>query len=153
MTMRICVLLVTVFSFCGFAAAQSGPCTVAGVKAAKVAAAKGMLPHTADLYVFTGAVDEPVIGAQAVRRATATIRASRKNESQVERTERMVADASGGMAYEYGTLHLSYDDVKTGEHEELTAAYLFVWKADGGACKVAAEMSEPENTNQPSAKN
>jgi ketosteroid isomerase-like protein len=151
--MRTCLLFLAAFSFCGFAAAQTGPCTEAGVKAAKAAAGRGALPHTADLYFFTGALDRPVIGAEAVRQTSAAIRASRKNESQVERTERIVAEASGGMAYEYGTSHLSYDDVKTGEHEDFTAAYLFVWKAEGGACKVAAEMAEPENTHEPGAKN
>lgn len=151
--MRTCLLVLAVFSFCGFAAAQTGPCTEAGVKAAKAAAGKGALPHTGDLYFFSGALDKPVIGAQAVRQTSAMIRASRKNESQVERTGRIVADPSGGMAYEYGTSHLSYDDVKTGEQEDFTAAYLYVWKADGGACKVAAEMAEPENTHEPGAKN
>jgi ketosteroid isomerase-like protein len=150
--MRTCLLVLAVFSFCGLAVAQTGPCTEAGVKAARAAAGKGMLPHTGDVYVFSGGLDKPVIGDQAVRRTIATMRASRKNESQVERTERIVADESGGMAYEYGTLHLSYDDVKAGKHEDFTAAYLFVWKADRGVCKVAAEMFEPENTQQPSTK-
>jgi hypothetical protein len=150
--MRICLLVLAVFSFCGFAAAQNEPCTEAGVKAAKAAAAKGALPHAGDEYFFSGALDKPVIGTQARRQVSATIRASRKNESQVESTGRIVADESGGMAYEYGTVHLSFDNVKTGEHEDFTAAYLRVWKADGGACKVAAEMAEPENT-QPAAKN
>ena len=143
--MRICVLLLAVLSFCGFAAAQNGPCTEAGVRAAKAAAGKGALPHTADLYFFSGALDKPVIGAQAAGRTSAAIRDSRKNESDVERIGRIVADKPGDMAYEYGTSHLSYDDVKTGKHEDFTAAYLFVWKADKGVCKVAAEMAGPEN--------
>jgi hypothetical protein len=151
--MRTCLLLLAVFSFCGFAAAQNGPCTEAAVRAAKAGAAKAALPHTSDQYFFSGALDKPVIGTQARSQARSKIEASRKNESQVERAERIVADASGGMAYEYGTSHLSYDDVKTGEHEDFTTAYLRVWKADGTACKVAAEMAEPENTQQQAAKN
>lgn len=143
--MRACLVLLAVFSFCGSTAAQSGPCTEAGVRAAKAAAGKHALPHTADLYFFSGALDKPVIGAQAASRTSATIGASRKNEADVEKIGRIVADESGGMAYEYGTSHLSYDDVKTGKHEDFTAAYLFVWKADKGVCKVAAEMAEPEN--------
>ncbi len=149
--MRTCLLLLAVFSICGLAAAQNGPCTVAGVKAAKAAAGKGALPHTADQYFFSGALDKPVIGTQARKQAGATIMAGRKNWSEVLSTERIVADPSGGMAYEYGTSHISFDDVKTGKHEDFTAAYLRVWKADGGACKVAAEMGEPENTGQPAA--
>jgi hypothetical protein len=151
--MRICLLLLAVFSFCGFAAAQTGPCTVAGIKAATAAAGKHALPHTADMYFFSGAIDKPVIGAQAVSHTSAAIIASRKNESLVDHTDRIVADPSGGMAYEYGSTHMSYDDVKTGKHEDFTAAYLFVWKAERGVCKVAAEMAEPENTGQADVKN
>jgi ketosteroid isomerase-like protein len=151
--MRICLVLLAAFSFYGFAAAQNGPCTEAGVKAARAAAGKGRLPHTNDFYFFSGALDKPVIGDQTARQTSATIRASRKNESVSDHTERIVADESGGMAYEYGTSHVSFDNVKTGGHEDFTAAYLFVWKADGGTCKVAAEMAEPENTQQPNAKN
>jgi hypothetical protein len=106
------------------------------------------------LYFFSGALDKPVIGAQASEKTTAAIGASRKNESFVDHTDRIVADPSGGMAYEYGSSDMSYDDVKTRKHEDFTAAYLFVWKADRGACKVAAEMAEPENmSQQPAPKN
>ena len=150
--MRTCLLFLAVFSFCGLAAAQTGPCTVAGVKAAHAAAAKHALPHTADLYFFSGALDKPVVGAQTVEKTSANIGSSRKNESLTDHTDRIVADPSGGMAYEYGTSHMAYDDVKTGHHEDFTAAYLFVWKAERGACKVAAEMAEPENMSQSAAK-
>ena len=150
--MRTCLLFLAVLSFCGLAAAQNGPCTVAAVKA-KAAAGKGALPHTADQYFFSGALDKPVIGAQARSQARTKIDASRKNASYVEGTGRIVADESGGMAYEYGTDHISYDDLKTGKHEDFIDAYLRVWKADGGACKVAAEIAEPEHTNEPAAKN
>ena len=151
--MRVCLLLLAAFSFCGAAAAQNGPCTEAGIKAAKAAAGKGALPHTADQYFFSGALDKPVIGTQARKQAGAAVMAGRKNWSEVLSTGRIVADESGGMAYEYGTSHISFDDVKPAEHEDFTAAYLRVWKADGGVCKVAAEMAEPENTHQPAAKN
>ena len=52
------------------------------------------------------------------------------------------------MAYEYGTVRISYDVATTGEHEDFTSAYLRVWKADAGTCKVAAQMAEPENGHQ-----
>lgn len=143
--MRACLILLAVVSFCGSAAAQTGSCTEAAVRAATAAAGKHALPHTADIYFFSGALDKPVIGDQASKRTSATIRASRKNESDVMKIGRIVADESGGMAYEYGTSHMSYDDIKTGKHEDFTAAYLFVWKADKGVCKVAAEMAEAED--------
>jgi hypothetical protein len=151
--MRACLLLLVAFSFSGIAAAQTGPCTEAGVKAAKAAAAKGALPHSADQYFFSGAFDKPAIGAQDRKQAATAIATSRKNVSEVESTERIVADESGGMAYEYGTVRIAFDDVKTGQREDFTSAYLRVWKTDGGACKVAAEMAEPENTQQPAGKN
>lgn len=150
--MRTCLVLLAVFSFSGLAAAQTGPCTVAGVKAVRAASPKHALPHTADLYFFSGALDKPMIGAQAAEKISASIGSSRKNESFVDHTDRIVADPSGDMAYEYGSSHMSYDDVKSGHHEDFTAAYLFVWKAERGACKVAAEMAEPENMSQPAQK-
>lgn len=133
--MRACLVLLAVVSFCGSAAAQNGPCTEAGIRAAKAAAGKHQLPHTADLYFFSGALDKPVIGAQAAGRTSATIGASRKNESDVTKTGRIVADESGGMAYEYGTSHLSYDDVKTGKHEDFTAAYCLFGKRTKASAK------------------
>jgi|SRR5580698_9637759 hypothetical protein len=151
--MRAYLLLLAAFSFSGVAAAQSGPCTEAGVKATKGAAAKGALPHSADHYFFSGALDKPVIGDQAMRQAATAITASRKNESEVESTGRIFTDGSGAMAYEYGTVHIAFDDVKTGQHEDFTSAYLRVWRAEGGTCKVVAEMAEPEKTQQPAAKN
>jgi len=151
--MRTFLLVLTVLSFCGVATAQSGPCTENGVKAAKAKAGKGPLPQMDDRYFFSGALDKPVIGNAAGKQAGAKVAANRKNESDVEKTERIVAADSGDMAYEYGTSHLSFDNVKTGEHEDFTAAYLRVWKADKGVCKVAAEMAEPENTDQAAKRN
>lgn len=144
--MRICLILLAVFSFSGVAAAQTGVCSEAGVKAVKETAGKGALPYTSDHYFFSGALDKPVIGTAAATKAGSAVAAERKNESQTEKTDRIVADGTGNMAYEYGTVHISYDDVKIGKHEDFTSAYLRVWKADRGACKVAAEMAQPENT-------
>ena len=149
--MRTCLVLLAVLSFSGVAAAQSGVCTESAVKAAT--AKGGPLPSTSDRYFFSGALDKPVVGTAAAKQAGGVVAARRKNESEVESSERIVADESGDMAYEYGTVHISFDDVKSGAHEDFTSAYLRVWRADGGACKVAAEMAEPENTHQEAAKN
>jgi hypothetical protein len=148
--MRTCLVLLAVLSFSTVAVAQSGSCTESAVKAA--IAAKGSIPKTSDAYFFSGALDKPVVGATARSQASGVVAATRKNESEKSTTDRIVADASGGMAYEYGTDHISFDDVKTGKHEDFTSAYLRVWKSDAGACKIAAEMAEPENTGQPPAK-
>lgn len=150
--MRTFLTLLAVLSFSSAAAAQSGPCTEAAIKAAKTAAWKGALPHTSGQYFFSGALDEPVIGTQPRAKAGSAIAATRKNESEVETTGRIVPADSADMAYEYGTVHITYDDAKTGEHNVFTSAYLRVWKSDDGVCKVAAEIAEPENTQQPTAK-
>jgi hypothetical protein len=151
--MRTCLVLLAVLSFSGVAAAQSGVCSESAVKAAKAAAGTGALPYTSDHYFFSGALDKPVIGTAAAKQAGSAVAARRKNESQTAKTDRIVADDSGSMAYEYGTVHISFADVKTGGHEDFTSAYLRVWKADGGECKVAAEMAEPENNTKQGAKN
>lgn len=148
--MRTCLLLLAVLSFSGTAAAQSGVCSESTVKTAK-APGYGALSYTSDHYFFSGALDKPVIGTGAAAKAGSAVQAGRRNESIVESTERVVAAGSGDMAYEYGTARISYDDAKTGKHEDFTSAYLRVWKADGGTCKVAAEMAEPEETPQPPA--
>lgn len=146
--MRTSLVLLAVLLFSGVAAAQSGACTEAGVKAVKAVAGKGALPTTSDSYFFSAALDKPVIGQRARQDAGDAVQATRKNESMVENTGRIVADGTGNMAYEYGTVRISYDDVKSGKHQEFTSAYLRVWKSDRGACKVAAEMAQPENNSK-----
>jgi ketosteroid isomerase-like protein len=144
--------MLAVFSLSTVATAQGGPCTESAVK--KTIAAKSAVPHTDDRYFFSGALDKPVIGRTAGEQASATVVAGRKNASQDDKTERIVAADSGDMAYEYGTAHIAFDDLKTGKHEDFTSAYLRVWKADKGVCKVAAEMAEPENNaKQPPGNN
>jgi hypothetical protein len=41
-------------------------------------------------------------------------------------------------------VHDAFDERRTGKHIDFTAAYLRVWRAEGGTCKLAAEMFEPE---------
>jgi hypothetical protein len=144
--MRVCVLLLAVLSTSVVATGQSGACTESAVKSAIAKSkAPNALPTTDDYYFFSGALDRPVVGS-AVQSASAAVGARRKNESEVEKTDRIVAAASGDMAYEYGTVHISYDDARTGEHADFTSAYLRVWKPVNGACKPAAMMAEPEDT-------
>jgi hypothetical protein len=73
------------------------------------------------------------------------IAAQRKNEKQAsEKPDKIVASPSGDMAYEYGTTRVQFDEKQSGQHQNFTAAYLRVWKSDGGACKIGAMMFEPE---------
>lgn len=60
---------------------------------------------------------------------------------------RIVASASGDMAYEHGTMHVSYDDESDGKHHSFDAVMLNVFKAKGPVCQqVAGTMHPLEDT-------
>jgi ketosteroid isomerase-like protein len=125
------------------AVAQNGPCTEQFIKATENGDYKNFA--TDDVYFFSGALDKPVVGVSAREKAGVPIAASRKNENQgSHKPDRIVVSPSGDMAYEYGTSHMSFDSKKEGKHVDFTAAYLSVWKAVDGKCKLAAQMAEPE---------
>jgi ketosteroid isomerase-like protein len=124
--------------------AQNGPCSEQFVKKANSADDNSLLAK--DMYFFSGALEKPVVGIAAADKAFAPIAASRQNEKRdPQKADRIVVASSGDMAYEYGTAHMSFDSKKEGKHIDFTAAYLRVWKAVDGKCKIAAEMFEPEN--------
>jgi len=138
----ICVLGFALLCLGGPAVAQQGPCTEDHVKAG---AAEPNPTMSSDFYFFSGALEKPVVGRQALDQASAPVSAARKNEKNApNRPDRVVTAPSADMAYEYGTTHVSFDDAQTGKHYDFTAAYLRVWKAESGSCKVAAVMYEPE---------
>jgi len=47
------------------------------------------------------------------------------------------------MAYEYGTLEMSYDSKDDGQRHKFQAVMLDVYKAKDGICQVVAETMEP----------
>jgi ketosteroid isomerase-like protein len=123
--------------------AQNGPCSEQSIKNVNTAHESSVLAK--DMYFFSGALKEPVVGTPPADKAFAPIAASRQNEKQDPmKADRIVVAPSGDMAYEYGTAHMSFDSKKEG-HVDFTAAYLRVWKTVDGKCKIAAEMFEPEN--------
>jgi hypothetical protein len=123
--------------------AQSGPCTEQSVRTAS--AKQDRSSYAEDAYFFSGALDKPVVGRAAADKAFAPVAAGRKNENKsAPVADRIVAAPSGEMAYEYGTAKASFDERDTGKHVEFTAAYLRVWRAVDGSCKLAAEIFEPE---------
>lgn len=125
------------------AVAQPGPCTEEFVKAQ--AANEHPAAVADDAYFFSGALDKPVVGRAAAAKAFAPVAAERKHENQESlRPDRIRSAPSGEMAYEYGTAPVSYNERQSGKHIAFTAAYLRVWRAEGGVCKLAAEMFEPQ---------
>jgi ketosteroid isomerase-like protein len=128
--------------------AQNGACSEASIK---TALSKHDDPSVMadDTYFFSGALDRPVVGKAALSNASKPLAERRKSENyRPDQPERIVVSPSGDMAYEYGTERIAFDEKATGKHVDFTAAYLRVWKAEGGKCLVAAQMFEREE-NKP----
>ena len=138
------LVLIAVVQFCP-AFAQKGPCTEESIRAASKA---GPPVRTDDSYLFNPVLAKPVIGDEERNKANQALgpsMANRKNMSmEPPKIDRIVVASSGDMAYGYGISHMSYDETDSGKHIDATLAFLSVWKADGGSCKLAATMIERE---------
>ena len=96
-------------------------------------------------YYFTGALDQPVVGKAAHDNAMKAVEESRQNVKTTPlRPDRLFVAPSGDMAYEYGTEQVSFDERASGKHRDFTTAYLRVWRAVDGQCKIAALMAQRE---------
>ena len=141
--MRFAVAVAMVFLFVTQAFSQSGPCTESAVKS--LIDKHGENAVSDDAYYFTGALDQPVVGKAAHDNAVKTVEESRQNMKTTPlRPDRIVVAPSGDMAYEYGTEQVSFDERASGKHREFTTAYLRVWRAVDGQCKIAALMAQRE---------
>ncbi len=122
--------------------AQGPVCSDAKIREA---VQKGVYFGTDDGFFWSGAFEKPLIGRAESDEAAKKleVEAPRKNQVVVEHPQRIVASKSGDMAYEYGSGELSFDDQKTAKHVALQNAYLRVWKAVDGDCRVAATMIRP----------
>ncbi|MGB6429000.1 MAG: DUF4440 domain-containing protein [Candidatus Acidiferrales bacterium] len=103
------------------------------------------IKYTDDNFFWSGAYDQPIIGAAAREEAKAKAEAEepRKNEVDADHPQRVDVSQSGDMAYEYGGGEVSYDEQKTGKHVSFQTGYLRVWKSVDGQCEVAATMVKP----------
>lgn len=141
--MRFAAAVAVVFLFAVLVFSQTGPCTESAVKSLIEKHDENAVAD--DLYYFTGALDQPVVGKTAHDNALKTVLESRQNLKITPlQPERVVIAPSGDMAYEYGTEHMSFDEGATGRHRDFTTAYLRVWRAVDGKCKIAALMAERE---------
>ena len=127
------------------AVAENGPCTEQLVKVQSVKEGAGVNSLADDMYFFSGALERPVVGKAAIDNAAGRIATERENENYAPlNPDRIVAAPSGDMAYEYGTTNIRFDERESAKYFDFTAAYLRVWKAVDGSCKVAAEMFQPQ---------
>lgn len=61
---------------------------------------------------------------------------------------RIVPSTAADMAYEYGTLEMSYDSKEDGKRHTFQAVMLQVYKAKDGTCSLVAETMEPLEGNE-----
>jgi len=112
-----------------------GPCTESAVK-------QGNLRSADDAFSYMPPYGKPVIGKPAIQDANQKNFSARTNVKRSWVGEhRIVATPAGDMAYEYGTMHIGYDEA--GKHNEFEAVMLTVYKANGGACQVVALTMQP----------
>ena len=120
--MRCSLTLLFGFVLCTFAQAQTGPCTEQAIK-------QGHLPFAQDAFSFMPPYGKPVTGTAATQEAAKKSFSDRINRKfDWADDHRVVASSSGDMAYEHGTMHVSYDDKSDGRHHSFDAVMLNVFK-------------------------
>jgi hypothetical protein len=92
-----------------------------------------------DLYFNVQTGLPPVVGLAQLE----SLRVKHANERQNEQPHvftilQVQAATDGSMAYDDGSVHVEFDDSKTGKHVAYDLSYLRVWKVVGGKCVTAA---------------
>jgi hypothetical protein len=135
--MRPSLLFLVSVVFCALAKAQAGPCSEQAVK-------QGHLPFADDAFSFMPPYGKPVAGTAAAEEAAKKSFSDRINRRfEWASDHRIVASASEDMAYEHGTMHVSYDDKSDGKHHTFDAVMLNVFKAKGTVCQQVAGTMQP----------
>ena len=118
-----------------------GPCTEAAVK-------QGKLPMADDAFSYMPPFGKPVSGKEAIHDTAEKKFAARTNiKHSWEPDRRIVASTTGDMAYEHGTLDMSYDE--DGKPHQFKAVMLNVYKAKGAVCERVAGTMQPLEEDQP----
>ena len=132
--MRHIFTLLFMLVFAIFAGAQ-GPCTESAVKEGKVQLAD-------DAFSYMPPFGKPVSGKKEIHETAEKKFAGRTNiKHSWESDHRIVASASGDMAYEHGTMDMRYDE--DGKSHTFKAVILNVYKAKGGICESVAGTMQP----------
>jgi hypothetical protein len=133
--MRCCLVAFFLLVSAGLSRAQSGPCTEGAIK-------QGKLPMADDAFSYMPPYGKPVTGQSAIHDTAQSKFSDRTNVTNSWVGERrIVVSPSGDMAYEHGTMRVTYDD-KDGHHQ-FDAVMLTVYKAKGGVCQMAAGTMQP----------
>lgn len=117
--------------------AQSGPCTEDAIN-------HGKMTMSDDAFVYMPPFGKPVIGKSNVQDTSTKKFEGRTNiQHSWVGEHRIVPSASADMAYEYGTMEMSFDSKDDGQRHKFQAVMLQVYKAKDGVCKLVAETMEP----------
>jgi ketosteroid isomerase-like protein len=112
-----------------------GVCTQAAIQEGKVQLAK-------DAFSYMPPFGKPVTGKAEIQSTGEKKFAGRTNiKHSWESDHRSVASASGDMAYEHGTMDMSYDE--DGKPHTFKAVMLNVYKANGSVCESVAGTMQP----------
>ncbi|HUJ93576.1 MAG TPA: hypothetical protein VLW46_01275 [Candidatus Bathyarchaeia archaeon] len=138
---RFSLMLFCSLLFAGWTQAQTGACTEKVVK-------QGQLPVAESAFTYMPPYGKPATGKAANDEAAEKSFSDRINRKfEWAGDHRIVASPSGDMAYEHGTMHVSYDDKSDGKHHTFDAVMLNVYKAKGAVCQqVATTMNPLEDT-------
>jgi ketosteroid isomerase-like protein len=132
--MRYLAILVFVLASTIWVFAQ-GSCTEAAVKDGKVQLAK-------NAFSYMPPFGKPVTGKEAIQDTAEKKFAGRTNiKHSWESDHRIVTSASGDMAYEHGTMVMSYDE--GGKTQTFKSVILNVYKANGNVCESVAGTMQP----------
>ena len=132
--MRYLTILMLTLACDVFVWAQ-GPCTEAAVK-------QGKLPMAEDAFSYMPPFGKPVTGKTAIQGTAENKFAGRTNlKSSWESDHRIVASPSGDMAYEHGTMDVSYEE--GGKPHQFKAVMLNVYQVKGGVCETVAGTMQP----------
>lgn len=130
---HILVLMFVVLS--GVVVCAQGPCTEAAVKEGKVQLAK-------DAFSYMPPFGKPVTGKTEIQSTAEKKFAGRTNiKHSWESDHKVVASPSGDMAYEHGTMVMSYDE--GGKSQTFKSVILNVYKANGSVCESVAGTMQP----------
>jgi hypothetical protein len=139
--MRFRYFLLFVLAAAAVAYAQTGPCTEGAVR-------KGELPVADDAFTHMAVYSKPAETKAAADQANEESFSDRINRKfEWADDHHVAASPSGEMAYEHGTMHVSYDTKSDGKHHSFDAVMLMVYQAKGSVCQqVAMTMYPIEDT-------
>jgi hypothetical protein len=124
-------------------ALAQGRCDEAAVR--RLAAVSVTELAAPDLYFNVVAGRPAVVGLASLD----TLRILHENERKNEQPHlftiyKVEATKDGSMAWDDGSVHVEFDDAKTGKHVAYDLTYLRVWKVVAGKCVTAAMYGRHE---------